>query len=91
MNFISKVYLLLTCQAIKQSKMKADLKKFLLSLKESDFNGSQTAPEIKAKAEKFLNTEAYKYNESYKKKDIDGEIGTYDVHGSLLCLIYDEV
>jgi hypothetical protein len=71
--------------------MKSQLKKFLSGLKESDFNGSNTAPVIKEQAEKFLNSDAYKYNESYKKADIYGEIGTYDVHGSLLCLIYDEI
>lgn len=71
--------------------MKAELKKMLLGLKESDFRGSETAVELKVKAEKFLNTDAYKYNESYKKADIYGDIQTYDVHGSLLCLLYDEV
>lgn len=66
--------------------MKTQLKKFLAGLKESDFLGSQTNSAIKEKAEKFLNSGAYKYNESYKR----GE-ETYDIHNSLLCLIYDEI
>lgn len=74
----------------KQS-MKAQLKKFLLSLKESDFRGSETDPKLKEQAEKFLNSGAYKPYESYKKKDLDGDEGTYDVHETLLCLLYEEV
>jgi len=62
--------------------MTNDLKKFLDSLTPEDYKGKETAPKIKAKAKRFLNSGKYESFEQYKG---------FDIHNSLCCLIYDNI
>jgi len=64
----------------------SSLHKFLSTLKEDDFKGSKTKVSIRNKAKKFLEKGNYQYGEAFR---INGE--KYDVHNSLLALIYDEI
>jgi len=62
--------------------MTTELKNFLDSLKEEDFRGSKTKRSIQSKAKTFLNSGSYEYAETYKG---------FDIHNSLLCLLYSEI
>ena len=55
---------------------------FLKSLKETDFQGTKTQAALKRKAKGFLNSGVY---EPYEK------FNGFDIHNSLLALIYDNV
>lgn len=62
--------------------MELELKNFLDTLTPADFKGSETAPKIKRKAKKYLNTTMYGEYEVYN---------SIDIHLCLLCLIYDNI
>ena len=62
--------------------MTLELQRFLDSLTEDDFMGSKTKKSIRNKAISFLGSSHYSVYESYKG---------FDIHNSLLCLIYDQI
>jgi len=71
--------------------MTQELKDFLESIPESDYMGKRTKKSLQRKAKMYLNSEHYEYNDHYYKCPEGESVLGWDVHNSLLCLIYDQI